>query len=393
MQREEKMKNQICKLVFAIYFVFTLCFYSFSNQNIENYFNEIDPQRHINRMYNKDLKNKLSENVIKYEDIEDLISLYNPEILNLWNNWENNKSSNDVYNDYMNAADNLYDSASGQESAMQEGMLYAQADAMRIQADKNVSDSYTNFLANYLSEKQLTLSTKILFLNYQKSLYDIQSANLAVEDAIRNEETALNALNYGSGTQIEYLTAKKSTIDAKSNLLLSESSSKTYLRNLIANCGKDSSDLIYVHPILLNDAINANNISLNNDYEIALKNSIQYEIYKRKLENARTDEVKREYEVLVNAAPQNLYTDLELKYQNILDALDSDYNALVALSLATDNYEKANNEFSNGNISVKELKKADYNLSIAKLNVQSSKHNLKIAIENYNYVVLGFGNC
>ena len=393
MQREEKMKNQICKLVFAIYFVFTLCFYSFSNQNIENYFNEIDPQRHINRMYNKDLKNKLSENVIKYEDIEDLISLYNPEILNLWNNWENNKSSNDVYNDYMNAADNLYDSASGQESAMQEGMLYAQADAMRIQADKNVSDSYTNFLTNYLSEKQLTLSTKILFLNYQKSLYDIQSANLAVEDAIRNEETALNALNYGSGTQIEYLTAKKSTIDAKSNLLLSESSSKTYLRNLIANCGKDSSDLIYVHPILLNDAINANNISLNNDYEIALKNSIQYEIYKRKLENARTDEVKREYEVLVNAAPQNLYTDLELKYQNILDALDSDYNALVALSLVTDNYEKANNEYSNGNISVKELKKADYNLSIAKLNVQSSKHNLKIAIENYNYVVLGFGNC
>ena len=393
MQREEKMKNQICKLVFAIYFVFTLCFYSFSNQNIENYFNEIDPQRHINRMYNKDLKNKLSENVIKYEDIEDLISLYNPEILNLWNNWENNKSSNDVYNDYMNAADNLYDSASGQESAMQEGMLYAQADAMRIQADKNVSDSYTNFLANYLSEKQLTLSTKILFLNYQKSLYDIQSANLAVEDAIRNEETALNALNYGCGTQIEYLTAKKSTIDAKSNLLLSESSSKTYLRNLIANCGKDSSDLIYVHPILLNDAINANNISLNNDYEIALKNSIQYEIYKRKLENARTDEVKREYEVLVNAAPQNLYTDLELKYQNILDALDSDYNALVALSLATDNYEKANNEFSNGNISVKELKKADYNLSIAKLNIQSSKYNLKIAIENYNYVVLGFGNC
>ena len=393
MQREEKMKNQICKLVFAIYFVFTLCFYSFSNQNIENYFNEIDPQRHINRMYNKDLKNKLSENVIKYEDIEDLISLYNPEILNLWNNWENNKSSNDVYNDYMNAADNLYDSASGQESAMQEGMLYAQADAMRIQADKNVSDSYTNFLTNYLSEKQLTLSTKILFLNYQKSLYDIQSANLAVEDAIRNEETALNALNYGSGTQIEYLTAKKSTIDAKSNLLLSESSSKTYLRNLIANCGKDSSDSIYVHPILLNDAINANNISLNNDYELALKNSIQYEIYKRKLENARTDEVKREYEVLVNAAPQNLYTDLELKYQNILDALDSNYNALVALSLATDNYEKANNEFSNGNISVKELKKADYNLSIAKLNVQSSKYNLKIAIENYNYVVLGFGNC
>ena len=393
MQREEKMKNQICKLVFAIYFVFTLCFYSFSNQYIENYFNEIDPQRHINRMYNKDLKNKLSENVIKYEDIEDLISLYNPEILNLWNNWENNKSSNDVYNDYMNAADNLYDSASGQESAMQEGMLYAQADAMRIQADKNVSDSYTNFLTNYLSEKQLTLSTKILFLNYQKSLYDIQSANLAVEDAIRNEETALNALNYGSGTQIEYLTAKKSTIDAKSNLLLSESSSKTYLRNLIANCGKDSSDSIYVHPILLNDAINANNISLNNDYEIALKNSIQNEIYKRKLENARTDEVKREYEVLVNAAPQNLYTDLELKYQNILDALDSDYNALVALSLATDNYEKANNEYSNGNISVKELKKADYNLSIAKLNVQSSKYNLKIAIENYNYVVLGFGNC
>ena len=111
------------------------------------------------------------------------------------------------------------------------------------------------------------------------------------------------------------------------------------------------------------------------------------------MENARTDEVKREYEVLVNAAPQNLYTDLELKYQNILDALDSDYNALVALSLATDNYEKANNEFSKCNISVKELKKADYNLSIAKLNVQSSKYNLKIAIENYNYVVLGFGNC
>ena len=394
MRREEKMKNvkSFAILISSIILlsISMLSFYTYADfdENMK-IFNELKPSEFINGNKNKNLDKKS----IRYDEIETYIHTFNPEILNNWNIWENNKSANDVYSDYMDAYDKLYDSASSQDSDLQAGMAYAQADAMLIQADKSVNDSYIDFLTYYLREKQLVLTTKILDINYHKSQYEIQNANEALHEANRKEESATNALKYGSGTELDLLTAKKAVVDANTNILTTISSQNTYKRNLAANCGLMSLNDINILPIDLDDTFDISSIDFESDYENALNHNIQYEIYKRKRENARTDEVKNEYDIAIEAAPNNIYNDLQTNFMNILDLLNTKANREVAYSLASSNYTKANNEYKSGKISLKEFKTTEYNLLVAKNNIELVKYDLKIAIENYNASKLGFGSC
>lgn len=390
MLREEKMKRiKIVTIVLSI----LLCFNSFADLIIDEYFNNLTPQSHINKLYSEERKNELKGNTINYDDIEDIIHLYNPEVLNNWNSWSNNKSSQDIYDIYQAAADRLFDNSSAQSSEVQEDMMMAQGMAMQIQADKNADDSYTNFLSNYLTEMKLVLSTKLLNINYQKSTFELLNAQNAIEEAKRNMEKAENALKFGNGTQVDYLTAKKAVVDSESALVLAESSQKTYKTKFLLNCGKSSVDDIYIMPINLYDDFDISKIVLKDDYQTALSKNIQYEIYKRKIDNAVTEEVKNEFKILYEAAPAKLYNDLETKYNNIIDIIDTINNRQVSLDLAKDNYKKAQNEYEHGNISNKDLQTAEYNMFTAGNNLYASNFDLFAAIETYLFAVKGFSDC
>ncbi len=397
MQKEEK-KNYKSKYIINIIFVALFCiiyyFNSFADLVIEEYFNDLKPEKHISSIYTNSKKEELKKDEINYDDIEDLIHLFNPEVLNNWNSWENNKSSQDIYDNYQDAASNLYDGASSQDSDLQEAMLNAQGIALQIQADKNASDSYTNFLTNYLIEKQLVLQTKIIDLNYQKSAYEYIKASDALEEAKRKETSALNSMNAGAGTQLELLSAKKAVADANSAKITAESNQKTNKRNLIINCGKMAVDVVYVAPV--DFAVDANeimNINLENDYQYALSHNIQREIYRRKIDNAITTEVKNEMKILYDASSEKIYNDLEKKYSDILDALDSVYNRKIALDLSITNMRKAENEVSSGNISKNEYLTASYNEKVANSNLIIANYDLKIAVETYKSAVEGYSDC
>lgn len=387
-------KKSIINIIFTVIFCALFCFNSFADLVIEEYFNDLKPEQYIRSIYSNDRKEELKKEEVNYNDIEDLIHLFNPEILNNWNSWENNKSSQDIYDNYQTAADKLYNGASSQDSDLQDAMLSAQAIAMQIQADKNASDSYTNFLTNYLVEKQLVLQTKIIDLNYQKSAYELIKAQDALEEAKRKESSALNSVNVGSGTQIDLLNAKKAVADANSARIAAESSQKTNKRNLIINCGKQGVDETYVAPVdCIIDASEILSINLNEDFQYALAHNIQREVYRRKIENARTTEVKNEFEILYNSSSEKIFNDLEKKYADILDALDTVSNRQISLNLSNSNLSKAKNEFSHGNISKNDLSTASYNVKVANANVIIANYDLKIALETYKSAVNGYSDC
>ena len=392
-ERKNGNRKSIATRIISIVISMLMCFNSFADLVIDEYFCDLVPEKHIKTIYDTDRKNALSGNIVNYDDIEDMIHLFNPEILNNWNSWENNKSSQDIYEDYQSAADRLYNSAAMQDMDMQEAMLSAQGTAMQIQADKNASDSYTNFLTNYLIEKQLVLQTKIIDLNYQKSAYELIKADEAVLEAKRKQESAANSVNYGSGTQIDLLNAKKSVSDANSAKISAESKQKTNKRNLLINCGKKMDDEVYVSAVDFIVDTNIMGININEDYQKALSKNIQREIYRRKIDNARTAEVKNEFKILYDASSEKIYNDLEKKYSDIIDALDTCNNRQISLNLANDTLTKANNEYSHGKISGKELNTAEYNVEIAKADIAIANYDLKIAIEYYKAAVDGYSDC
>lgn len=388
-------KNKcVIRIILSSLLCLVLCFNSFADLLIEEYFNDLKPEKHIGSIYVNEKKEALMKDEVNYEDIEDLIHLFNPEILNNWNSWENNKSSQDIYDNYQDAASRLYDGANSQDSDLQEAMLNAQGIAMQIQADKNASDSYTNFLNNYLIEKQLVLQTKIIDLNYQKSAYEFLKSEYALEEAKRKETSALNSVNAGAGTQLELLSAKKAVADANSAKIAAESNQKTYKRNLLINCGKKDVDMTYVSPV--DFAVDANevlSINLNNDYQYALSHNIQREIYRRKIENARTTEVKNEMKILYDASSEKIFNDLEKKYADVLDALDTINNRKIALDLSKTNLKKAQNELSSGNISKNDFLTTSYNEKVANTNLIIANYDFKIAVETYKAAVKGYSDC
>lgn len=354
-------------------------------------FNGVSVQSHLNTIYNNNRREELKNGKIRYEDIEDMVHMYNPDNLNNWNSWENNKSANDVWSDYQDAADIL--SGGSGDSEMADAMAKAQADAMRIQADKNYSDSYVDFVTYLKAEKEIVLSTKVLYINYFKSTYDLNNAIEQFAEATRKAESVKNNYSVGNATYVEYLNAEKAKVDANSAYVKAESAANTYKRNLLINCGRSMNDNIEILPSNLDFMANIASINFTADYEKALKNNYQYEIYKKGNENARTTEVKNETKINLDAAPQKIYSDLDTKYHAILDALDSKHNKEVALSLAKDTYSKAKNEYAHGNISKKELMSAESEIKMAENNLLSADYDISIAYVQYEAAVLGLASC
>ena len=155
-----------------------------------------------------------------------------------------------------------------------------------------------------------------------------------------------------------------------------------------------ATDAVYVYPV--DFAVDANevlNINLDNDYQYALAHNIQREIYRRKIENARSTEVKNELQILYDASSEKIYNDLEKKYADVLDALDTVYNRKIALDLSNTNIKKAKNEFSSGNISKNDYLTAIYNEKVANSNLVIANYDFKIAVDTYKAAVKGYSDC
>lgn len=390
-------KSNFIKLI-SLFLIFTMSFVTFADMTVPD-FNGVGPQNHIYKYYTNERKEELKKNEISFDNIADMVHLYNPDVLSNWNEWENNKSANDMADIYQDAADRAFDASASLDSGnevmdnMQEGMLRAQADGYQIQADKSADDSYTRFLNYYMAEKKLVLNTKLLDIQYFQSDYVLKSAEATVEEAKRKEETALNAFQCGNGTNIDYLNAKKNTMDAESALVKARTNQNASKRNLLINCGKSMNDNVNVKPINLYYVDKIAKMNLETDYETAMKNNIQFEIYKKRKENARTTEVKNEYDILINAAPQKIYTALDSAYSDVVSTCDTYSNRDVALKIANDSLAKAVNEFANGNISAKEFKTAEYNVVIAECNLESAKYDMAAAYEKYAAYVDGLVSC
>ena len=349
----------------------------------------INPTSHIYKRYTDSEKAKLNDNTIDYEEVDDLVHMNNVTVKNNWNSYENNKDNNEVYSDYLDAADALDSLADSATTEVNMAMYRAQADAMRINADNSLNDSNINFLNYLIVEKNLALSTKILFIKYEQSLFEEIIALEDSNEAKRALETAKLKLELGSGTNVENLTAKKNESDANAATILANSNVKTNLRSLLINCGKSINEDVKIGNFTFPTLLAADVIDLEKDYEKALTNNLQLDIYKRKYENANTTEIKNQYQILIDAAPKYIYSDLEKKYSDILDAKSTILNLEISQELYVEEYNKATSEYTNGNISSKEYETYKYNKNVSEYKLASSYGNLMIALETYNAAVDG----
>ena len=385
------MKKHKSKRIFTITLSLALMI-SFSVSSFAEELPDINTFSHIYKNYDANKKSLLNDENLSFDEIEDLIHMNNATVKSNWNSFENRKSSDDIAGDYLDAADSLEELASNATSDVQMAMYQAQAEAMRMNADSNADDSNTNFLNYLIVEKNLVLQTKTLYIDYLKSLYEVINAEEDVKEAKRKLETAINNENLGNGTRIETLTARKSESDAEASLMTANSNKRTNYRNLLINLGFDVNKEIAINELSNIDVNIINTIDINSDYEKALENNHQFETFKRRLNNANTDEYKKQYQIQIDSAPSFIRSDLEKKYADIQDAYSSYVNMQISLELYQDEHEKASKEYTTGNISKKEYLTKVTNLNKGKNEVKKAMYDIMKAYEIYLASVNGLAS-
>ena len=365
---------------------------SFSVSVFAEELHDINAFNHIYKNYDANKKATLNDENLSFDEIDDLIHLNNATVKSNWNSFENRKTNDDIAGDYLDAADALEELASNATSDVQMAMYEAQASAMRMNADNNVDDSNTNFLNYLIVEKNLALSTKTIYIDYLKSLFDVINAEEDVKEAKRKLETATNNENLGNGTRIETLTARKAESDAEASLMTANSNKRTYYRNLLINVGFDVNKEININELSNINVNIINTIDINSDYKKALENNHQFETFKRRYQNANTEEYKNQYQIQIDSAPSFIRSDLEKKYADIQDAYSSYLNMQISLELYEDEHEKASKEYITGNISRKEYLTKVTNLNKGKNEVKKAIYDIMKAYEIYLASVNGLAS-
>lgn len=351
---------------------------------------EIDPFNHVYRHENRVDKSLLDDNIINFEEISDLIFNYNPIVRNLWNNFEVNKETDDIADDYYDLADSLEGMDTG--SDIGNAQASAQAKGLRVSGDNSVVDSNINYLNNIKVEKSLILATELAMINYHKAILDEKKAKKSMEELTRSINSAKLNYEYGNLTKSELLKKESEYKKAEANLISKESEVINYKRNVYINCGYNMSSDAIITEVPHADINVLKNIDYKNDLNKAFETNLQYEIYKRSLENSRSEEMKNTNTINVNNAKRFIENDLETKSRNIIDAIASYDAAICELDDNKNAYSAAENKYKDGNISKNEYETAKYNYEVSEYNINLAKYDIDIAYINYLEAVNGLAS-
>ena len=347
----------------------------------------LDINKFINRTYDEELKKKINDSVIEYDEIEELIHNYNPNIMSMWNSYKNNKTSSEVYDDYMEAYDRLMAAGDSSESDIMSARMYAQAYSMKMLADNNVNDSTINFLQNKIDETKLYLDTKKKFINYFITSYNLLMSSENEKEAKRLAEASKIKYQVGLDTEISYLQAQKNSDDAKANLALAESNKNVAEKNVKVACGKSTGNDVSIGAEPNVDLIAINSINLEEDIKKAIENNINMKIYKKSFENANTNEIETHYNILINYANEEITNNVKTLYNTLQNQNMSLATKNLSLVLSIEQLNKGKTDLSNGKISASDYASLEYNVNVAKYQLEIQKLNLLSAYEDYRYAV------
>ena len=347
----------------------------------------LDINKFINRTYDEELKNKINDSVIEYDEIEELIHNYNPNIMSMWNSYKNNKTSSEVYDDYMEAYDRLMAAGDSSESDIMSARMYAQAYSMKMLADNNVNDSTINFWQNKIDETKLYLDTKKKFINYFITSYNLLMSTENEKEAKRLAEASKIKYQVGLDTEISYLQAQKNSDDAKANLALAESNKNVAEKNVKVACGKSTGNDVSIGAEPNVDLIAINSINLEEDIKKAIENNINLKIYKKSFENANTNEIETHYNILISYANEEITNNIKTLYNTLQNQNMSLATKNLSLTLLIEQLNKGKTDLNNGKISASDYASLEYNVNVAKYQLEIQKLNLLSAYEDYRYAV------
>lgn len=348
---------------------------------------------------------RLRDNVLEYEELEDLIAEYNTTVQT--NQLELNEfkrdygtTKDDVADKYRDMADEIYGSLSYPDSDdptygyVVASVLSAeiQADNLVKQADDNLEDSEIIYLNYKQAEKTLVTVAETNMVNYQKGLLSIQEAEIQTAQARKALASAETNLSVGNGTRLDVLNAQESLMTAERAVESAKTETENVRQKLQVMVGWKYDDTPEIRPVPASDLERIAAMDPQADLEQAKENNYALMVNKKKRANAYSSDTIESLDKTIADNEQKIGSALVTSYQNVLAAKLAYDQAAAELELEKRNLQSLQVRFQQGTASQTQIENQQYTVQLKELALQTADLNLFQTMETYDWAVNGLAS-
>lgn len=329
----------------------------------------------------------LRDNVISWDELQDLVHEYNPTVSAMWLNYRNNENSGTYdldYDDVLDAIENTYSNSLGNGDISD-----ASAEMTRSTSLANIEKTITNSdrqiveLTNQKSERNMTEAIKQQIIAIYTSELTKELDQLTAEYNETKIGVAQRKLQAGTGTELDVLTAQKTAKDAQSALQAATAAATKARQTVLVNLGwnYDATPQICAVPEVTDEMIAA--INLAQDTQTALQNNYQLQIDQRKLALAESDGTKNTTQITVTNDENQVQSNMTARYNAVLSAQNELQKAELNLQNMQTTLGRVTRSYAAGAASARDLEDAQYSASAAEYTVKLDRYALQSAYFTY----------
>lgn len=340
---------------------------------------------------------KLRDNVMEYDELAGLIHEYNVTVQNNQRDYneKKNKTSDEIAQDYRNAADAVRSSMSGDDSPqaiLQDSMAEAQALSLEQQADDNMEDSEIFKMTYDQTEATLVSNAQTNMISYHQKARDLDLKKKNRELLAATYDSVVLKMNHGMATQMDVLTAQENLQNADAAILTAESDLENTRQKLCVMLGwrYDASPEIREIP-----AVDLNRIQSMDpaaDKAKALENNYTLRINKKKLANSSNNSKKESLQMTIDDNIQRIGSSVDSAYKNVIQSQTAYQQAAVSLEVASKNMEAAERKMQIGTLSRLDYLNQQYAYLQAQVAMEDASMALFQAVESYDWNIDGLAS-
>ncbi len=300
---------------------------------------------------------RLQDDVLEYEEIEDLIHEYNGTVQNnaqLWNRDDKGKTAEDFADWYMQAADEYYAAAAEAEEELSMiglEMQGRQAEQSAQSAADEASDGETKRFSYELTEKKLVQQAQTAMNSWYQKQNQLAAAQKNRELLEAAVASAQSRQSMGSATYADVLNAQQALQNADAQLAALQSDIENIRLGLIVMLGWKKDAVPEIRPMPKADQGRIAAMDVAADTQKACDNDYTLRITQRKLDNSASDSSRKIYTQTLQDERQKIAVAVESAYQAVQQAKQSYDQAVLALDIANKNWVTAETKYALGTIS------------------------------------------
>lgn len=351
--------------------------------------------------YNKDMSPEfayteekwasLRDNVMEYGGLKDLIHEYNPTVRSNRSAYKDQKGKdlNDVYEQYMNDIDDIWDQADAAEDDVTWASMRFSAGLLTKQADNNYQDADMEKIQYDQQEAALVYQAQQMMVSLQQAEYNIK--NLENTKALLQSQYEFTRAQAAAGmaTQIDVLTAQKSVQDQDTAILAAQKNKENVHRNLCLMLGWDADAQPEILAVPEPDMSRIDTLNPDGDAEAALANNYDVRYYEKKAGNLSSQDLIESNQASIQNAKDTAVRSLKTQYNTVLTARDALNAAQSQLAAEQSKLNKASASLAAGQITNLEYQTTLNAVMTAESDVNTKKLQLLVALEGYDWNVKG----